>query len=54
MPKGFKIWVLANWGYVLDWLWYAKGDKKGLINFNKAFLNKSFIKTQTVVLDLFM
>src|SRR5436305_12818679 len=22
-PKGFKIWVLANRGYVLDWLWIA-------------------------------
>ncbi|KAF2802624.1 pea pathogenicity protein, partial [Mytilinidion resinicola] len=21
-PEGFKIWVLANQGYVLDWLWH--------------------------------
>lgn len=24
-PEGFKIWILANEGYVLDWLFYAKG-----------------------------
>ena len=27
-PKGFKIWVLANQGYILDWMFYAKGDNK--------------------------
>ena len=26
--KGFKIWVLANEGYILDWMYYAKGSKK--------------------------
>ena len=26
-PEGFKIWILANEGYVLDWIWHAKGDK---------------------------
>lgn len=28
-PEGFKIWVLANAGYVLDWLWHAKGKNAG-------------------------
>ena len=28
-PEGFKIWVLANQGYMLDWLFYAKGQNKG-------------------------
>ena len=28
-PEGFKVWVLANQGYVLDWIWYAKGEKRG-------------------------
>jgi len=51
-PEGFKIWVLANQSYVLDWLWHAKGDKKGPVNLNKAFLNEGFTKTQAVVLDL--
>ena len=25
-PGGFKIWVLANQGYILDWLHHAKGE----------------------------
>ena len=52
IPKGFKIQVLANQGYILNQLQYAKGNKKGPVNLNKAFLNKGFIKTQAVVLDL--
>ena len=32
IPKGFKIWVLANTGYILDWLYYAKGDSQGPVN----------------------
>lgn len=24
-PEGFKIWVLANVGYILDWLFHARG-----------------------------
>ena len=28
-PEGFKIWVLANQGYVLDWVYHAKGQSKG-------------------------
>ena len=27
-PIGFKIWVLADEGYVIDLLWHVKGDKK--------------------------
>ena len=52
IPKGFKIQVLANQGYILDQLQHAKGNKKGLVNLNKAFLNKGFIKTQAIVLDV--
>ena len=51
-PKGFKIWVLANRGYVLDQLQHTKGNKKGPVNLDEAFLNKGFIKTQAIVLDL--
>ena len=28
-PEGFKIWVLVNKGYVLDWMYHAKGQNKG-------------------------
>ena len=44
-PEGFKIWVLANQGYVLDWLWYAKGDKRGPVDLDKSFLDEGFTKT---------
>ena len=50
--KGFKIWVLANEGYILDQLWHARGDKAGLVNLNETFTEKGFLKTQAVVLDL--
>ena len=50
--EGFKIQILANQGYILNWLQYAKGDKKGPVDLNKAFLNKGFIKTQAVILNL--
>lgn len=28
-PEGFKIWVLANQGYILNWVYHAKGQNKG-------------------------
>ena len=34
-PKGFKIWVLANQGYILNWIFYIKGDNKGLVDLDK-------------------
>ena len=33
-PKGFKIWVLANQGYILNWMFYVKSNNKGLVNLN--------------------
>ena len=54
IPEGFKIWILANKGYILDFMWHAKGDKKGLVNLDKSFINKGFLKTQAVVLNLLL
>ena len=52
-PEGFKIWVLANCGYVLDWLYHCKGDNKGPVDLNDFFTKElGFPKTQAVVLDL--
>ena len=52
-PEGFKIWVLANCGYVLDWLYHCKGDNKGPVDLNDYFTKElGFSKTQAVVLDL--
>ena len=52
VPEGFKIWILASSGYVLDRMWHAKGDKKGPIDLDDFFLKDGFSKTQAVVLDL--
>jgi hypothetical protein len=45
--------VLANEGYILDWLWHANGNKKGPVNLNPSFTeDEGFSKTQAVVSDL--
>ena len=54
-PEGFKIWVLANQGYILDWMYHAKGRNRGegpqdLDDFWTDWLG--FTQTQAVVLDL--
>ena len=52
-PEGFKIWVLANLGYILDWLYHAKGDHLGPVDLDDFWTdNLRFSKTQSVVLDL--
>ena len=43
--EGFKIWVLANKGYILDFMWHAKGNRKGLVNLDKSFIKEGFLKT---------
>ena len=54
-PEGFKIWVLINQGYVLNWVYYAKGQNKGkgpqdICDYWTDDLK--FNKTQAVILDL--
>ena len=52
-PEGFKIWVLANQGYMLDWIWHMKGDNKGPVDFDTVFTKEEgFTKMQAVILDL--
>ena len=52
-PKGFKIQVLVNKGYILNQLWHVRGDKVGLVNLDKTFTKEEgFLKTQVVVLNL--
>ena len=52
-PEGFKIWVLANQGYVLDWMYHVKGDRAGPIDLDDFWTeDRGFSKTQAVVLDL--
>ena len=44
-PEGFKIWILANANYILDFMWHTKGEKKGLVNLNISFIKgERFLK----------
>jgi Transposase IS4 len=54
VPIGFKIWVLADQGYVFDFLWHVKGGKKdqGTQGLQATWEEKGFSKTQAVVLEL--
>jgi hypothetical protein len=50
-PEGFKIWALANNGYVLDWLFHAKST--GPVGLSSYWIEeRGFSATQAVVLDL--
>ena len=52
IPEGFKIWVLANKGYILNWLWHARGNG-GPVNLDESFTKDGgFLKTQAIVLNL--
>ena len=53
VPEGYKIWVLANAGYVMDWIFHAKGNKQGPVDLDEFWIKElGFSKTQAVVLDL--
>ena len=44
-----------NEGYILDFMWYAKGDREGLVDLDILFVNnEGFLKTQAVVLNLLL
>lgn len=52
-PEGFKVWILANQGYVLDFIYHAKGEHKGPWDLDLSFIKEEgFTHTQAVVLDL--
>ena len=53
-PIGFKIWVLADQGYVFDLLWHVKGDGKdeGPQGLHTTWEKQGFSRTQAVVLEL--
>ena len=50
--EGFKIQILANKGYIPDFIQYTKGNKKGLVNLDQSFTKEGFLKMQVVVLNL--
>ena len=51
---GYKIWILADHGYILLFKFYAKGDSKhdGPYRLNPQWKAKGFSATEAVVLDL--
>ena len=52
-PEDYKIWILANGDYVLNWLYHVKDDKKDSVNLNSVYTKKwEFSKTQAVCFDL--
>lgn len=52
-PEGFKIWVLANARYILDWLFHARG--LGPVDLDEYWIKyRGFPATQAVVLDLLL
>ena len=53
VSENYKIWVLINAGYVLNWLFHAKDDKFDSVDLNDFWIkDESFSKTQVVVLNL--
>lgn len=51
--EGFKVWVLVNSGYVLDWLFHAKGAVYEPYELSSIWVKKEgFSKTQAVILTL--
>ena len=52
IPTGYKIWIIAEHGYVLNWLYHCKGEKYGPINLDPAWARKGYTKTKAVPLTL--
>ena len=53
MSEGYKIWILVNVDYVMNWLFHAKGDKLSPVDLNEFWIKElGFSKIQVVVLDL--
>jgi hypothetical protein len=52
IPIGFKVWILAHHGYVLNWLWHYKGDDFGPVDLNLKWVEIGFTKTEAIVLTL--
>lgn len=51
IPQDFKIWCLANLGYLLNWCFHAR--EEGPVNLSNYWhTGHGFSKTQAVVLDL--
>ena len=36
--ENYKIWILVNDNYVLNWLYHVKNDKKNFVNLNSVYV----------------
>jgi hypothetical protein len=54
IPEGFKIWCLANIGYLLDWRFHHKGAGLGPVGLQPQWRQQGFSPTEAVVLDLLL
>ena len=53
VSEDYKIWVLINADYVMNWLFHAKNEKQSFVDLNEYWIKeKSFSKTQIVMLNL--
>ena len=48
-PEGYKIWVIAEMGYVLHWCFYSRGKQGGPVNIGKILKELGTNKTAAVV-----
>ena len=51
-PEGFKIWVLACYGYLFNWLFHAKGKDRGPVELDSIWVEYGFTPTESVPLIL--
>ena len=48
IPIGFKVWVITQQGYFLQWIWHERGN--GLVELpSQVFAGKPLANTQAVV-----
>ena len=50
IKQGYKIWALADLGYIFNWLWYSKAQ--GMEGLGKRSCQNTMTDTQTLVISL--
>lgn len=52
VAKSFKIWILFNNEYILNWMYHVKNEKKNLVDLNFYWIeNLNFSKIETIILN---
>ena len=53
VSENFKIWILINVEYVMNWIYHAKNETKNSVDLNEMYTKKwEFSKIQTMIFDL--